>query len=131
MFVNATDVKNNFGFYLGVLEKEDVIVVRNGKPVARLTPHKGWGQGLRLGEEPAEYGTYDADEPEKDEYDGRSMTYSQFIRMYEKTDKRYEYIDGKAWLMGAPTEEHQRIIGNLYFTLRSFLKGKQIGRAHV
>lgn len=124
MFVNATDVKNNFGFYLGVLEKEDVIVVRNGKPVARLTPHSGWKAGLRLGEEPAEYGSYGEPEDEPDEYDGRSMTYSQFVKMYEKTDKRYEYIDGKVWLMGAPTEEHQRVIGNLHIIFHYFLKGK-------
>ncbi|HAL74196.1 MAG TPA: prevent-host-death protein [Clostridiales bacterium] len=125
MFVNATDVKNNFGFYLSVLENEDVIVVRNGKPVARLTRHAGWKDGLSIGEEPAEYyiDGYDPNEP--DRYDGRSMTYSQFVKMYEKTDKRYEYIDGKVWLMGAPTEEHQRIIGNLYFNLRNFLNGKK------
>jgi Uma2 family endonuclease/antitoxin (DNA-binding transcriptional repressor) of toxin-antitoxin stability system len=125
MFVNATDVKNNFGFYLSVLEKEDVIVMRNGKPVARLTPHTNWHEGLRLGEEAAEYGAADADATgPADEFDGRSMVYSQFIRMYEKTDKRYEYIDGKVWLMGAPTEEHQRIIGNLHIIFHNFLKGK-------
>lgn len=124
MFVNATDVKNNFGFYLGVLEKEDVIVLRNGKPVARLTPHSKWEADLRLGETPAEYCTDSGPEDEPDPNHGRSMTYSQFVKMYEKTDKRYEYIDGKVWLMGAPTEEHQRILGNLHIVFRHFLSGK-------
>ncbi len=122
MYVNATDVKNNFGFYLEMLSREDVIVLRNGKPFARLTAHKEWEQGLRLGDAPAEYGYEDASEP--DEMDGKQLTYSQFMKFYEKTDKRYEYIDGRAWLMGAPTEQHQRIIGNLHARFYNFLKGK-------
>ncbi|MDW7657095.1 MAG: type II toxin-antitoxin system prevent-host-death family antitoxin [Bacillota bacterium] len=124
MFVNATDVKNNFGFYLTVLEKEDVIILRNGKPVARLIPQTSWNDDQHLGEGIAEYGISGEDEDVPDEYDGCSMTYSKFVKMYEKTDKRYEYIDGKVWLMGAPTEEHQRVIGNLYFNIRNCLKGK-------
>jgi antitoxin (DNA-binding transcriptional repressor) of toxin-antitoxin stability system len=78
VFVNATDVKNNFGFYLSVLENEEVIVVRSGKPVARLTRHTIWKDGLSIGEEPAKYHIdgYGPDEP--DRYDGRTMTYSQF-----------------------------------------------------
>jgi len=124
VFVNATDVKNNFGFYLTVLEKEDVIILRNGKPVARLIPQTGWNDDLHLREGSVDYDTYGGGENRPDKYDGCSMTYSQFIKMYEKTDKRYEYIDGKVWLMGAPTEEHQRVIGNLHFILRNYLAGK-------
>lgn len=124
MFINATDVKNNFGYYLTVLEKEDVIILRNGKPVARLIPQTSWTDEHRLGEGTAEYGISGENEDVPDEYDGCSMTYSKFINMYEKTDKRYEYIDGKVWLMGAPAEEHQRVIGNLYFILRNYLTGK-------
>jgi prevent-host-death family protein len=125
MFVNATDVKNNFGRYLEMLAREDVIVVRNGKPVARLCPHSGWDQGLRLGETPAEYTCDSSEQPEEtDELANRHLTFSQFMKFYEKTDKRYEYIDGKVWLMGAPTEQHQRIISNLHFALYSFLRGK-------
>jgi len=36
MFISATDVKNNFGYYLTVLEKEDVIITAHGKPTAVL-----------------------------------------------------------------------------------------------
>jgi prevent-host-death family protein len=124
MFVNATDVKNNFGFYLTVLDKEDVIILRNGKPVARLTPQTNWKESQRLGEGTADYDISDENEDLPDEYDGCSMTYSQFAKMYDKTDKRYEYIDGKVWPMGAPAEEHQRVIGNLYYVLRNQLTGK-------
>ena len=124
MFVNATDVKNNFGFYLTVLEKEAVIILRNGKPVARLIPQTGWTDDLRLGEGSVDFDISREDEDRPDEYDGCSMNYSHFIKMYEKTDKRYEYIDGKVWLMSAHTEEHQRGICNIYFMLRNYLAGK-------
>lgn len=124
MIVNATDVKNNFGFYLEMLAREDVIVLKNGKPVARLSRHSGWDQGLRLGEEAAEYNLDGTLHNDDDKLAGKHLTFSQFMKYYEKTDKRYEYIDGQAWLMGAPTEQHQRIIGNLHVLLYLFLKGK-------
>ncbi|MEA4889937.1 MAG: type II toxin-antitoxin system Phd/YefM family antitoxin [Clostridiaceae bacterium] len=126
MLVNATDVKNNFGYYLSLLKQEDVIILRNGKPVARLSPQTGWQEGLRLGEEPAEYGVPDdgGGNETPDEHDGKPMAYHQFIKMHEHTDKRYEFIDGKVWLMSAPSEEHQRIIGNLFIIFHTFLRGK-------
>lgn len=37
MQVNATEVQNNFGKYLRFADQEDVIITRNGKPLARLT----------------------------------------------------------------------------------------------
>jgi Uma2 family endonuclease len=127
MIANATDVKNNFGHYLEMLDREDVIILRNGKPVARLTHHNAFEQGFRLGETTAEYdvagsaGQSEAD----DESAQRSMTFSQFMRMYEKTDQRFEFIDGKAFRMYSSSEIHQLTIGNLYVVLYNFLKGKK------
>jgi Uma2 family endonuclease len=39
-------------------------------------------------------------------------------------DERWELIDGVAYLMGAPTVRHQRIVGDIYLSLRLFLEGK-------
>ena len=125
MYVNATDVKNNFGYYLSVLKQEDVVILRNGKPIARLSPQASWPEGLRLAEAPAAYNLAEAGETDADETDGRAMTYTQFIRMNENTDQRYEFIDGKVWLMAAPAEEHQRIIGNLFILFHGFFQGKK------
>ena len=36
MRVNATDLQNAFGKYLSLSEKEDIIIVKNGKSVAKL-----------------------------------------------------------------------------------------------
>ena len=39
-------------------------------------------------------------------------------------DVRYELIDGVAYMMSAPSIEHQSILGELYRQLANFLKGK-------
>jgi prevent-host-death family protein len=40
MTVTATEFKNNLGHYLELAATEDIIIRKNGKPVARLTsPH--------------------------------------------------------------------------------------------
>lgn len=38
MIVNATDFKNKVGKYLELINKEEVIISRNGKQIAKLIP---------------------------------------------------------------------------------------------
>ena len=37
MFITATELKNNLGKYLDLAIKEDIIITKNGKHIARLT----------------------------------------------------------------------------------------------
>ncbi len=37
MKVTATELKRNLGKYLDLLENEDIIITKNGKPIAQLT----------------------------------------------------------------------------------------------
>ena len=37
MFVTATELKNNLGKYLDLADKEDIIITKNGKRIAKLT----------------------------------------------------------------------------------------------
>ncbi len=37
MFVTATELKNNMGKYLDLATKEDIIITKNGKRIAKLT----------------------------------------------------------------------------------------------
>lgn len=37
MFVTATELKNNMGKYLALATKEDIIITKNGKRIAKLT----------------------------------------------------------------------------------------------
>lgn len=36
MIVNSTEVQNNFGKYLELAEDQEIVITRNGQPVARL-----------------------------------------------------------------------------------------------
>lgn len=38
MIVNATEFKTRAGKYLEIVEKEEIIITRNGKEVAKLVP---------------------------------------------------------------------------------------------
>ncbi len=40
MIVSASEFKTNIGRYLSLLSKEDIIITKNGKRVARLTEEK-------------------------------------------------------------------------------------------
>jgi prevent-host-death family protein len=37
MFITATELKNNLGKYLDLANKEDIIITKNGKQIAKLT----------------------------------------------------------------------------------------------
>ena len=54
--------------------------------------------------------------------ENKRLTYAD----YESWDdeNRYELIDGVAYMMAAPTLEHQSILGELYRQLANYLKGK-------
>jgi len=40
MLVTATEFKSNIGKYLSLVSKEDIIITKNGKQIARLTDIK-------------------------------------------------------------------------------------------
>lgn len=40
MRVNSTELQNSFGKYLNLLEQEDIIVMKNGKSVAKLIAYQ-------------------------------------------------------------------------------------------
>ncbi len=43
MIVKVTEIKNSFGKYLKLLDEEDIVIVKNGTPVARMTSYECWG----------------------------------------------------------------------------------------
>jgi Uma2 family endonuclease len=49
-------------------------------------------------------------------------TYADYLTWDE--NERYEIIDGEAYMMSTPNRVHQKISGNFYYALRSFLEGK-------
>ena len=49
------------------------------------------------------------------------LTYDDLLKMPDD-GKRYEIIDGELFVNASPVVRHQRIVGNLYFVLRSWLE---------
>lgn len=55
-------------------------------------------------------------EPEK-------ISYADLLKFDD--DKRYELIDGVPYLMASPSVAHQEIVGEIYYQLKTYLKGKK------
>ena len=56
--------------------------------------------------------------------ENEGYTYADYIS-WEDDGNRYELIDGVVYAMSSPTLKHQIALGNLYFILRVYLKGKK------
>lgn len=46
MLITATEFKANIGKYLSLASREDIIITRNGRQIARLTGIKGDGKTI-------------------------------------------------------------------------------------
>jgi Uma2 family endonuclease len=56
----------------------------------------------------------------------RKLTYEDFVR-FPDDGLRHEIIDGVHFVSPAPFTPHQRVVGNLYFIIRSFLEKRRLG----
>ena len=73
--------KNAFGKYLSLVEKEDIIVVKNGKTVAKLIRYT----------EPDHFLLH---EEAKNYQSTRKISYEEYKNLVNSSDQRYELIDG-------------------------------------
>lgn len=111
MRVNATDLQNAFGKYLSLTEKEDIIVTKNGKSVAKLTRYTEPGYFL-LHEEAKEYST------------PKRISYEEYQNLVNSSDQRYELIDGEIYLMASPGFKHQVMVNEIAWHFHNYFKGK-------
>lgn len=56
----------------------------------------------------------------------RKLTYEDFVLLPDD-GLRHEIIDGRHYVTPAPFSPHQRVVGNLYYLLRSFLEERPLG----
>ncbi|MCD6396638.1 MAG: type II toxin-antitoxin system Phd/YefM family antitoxin [Spirochaetaceae bacterium] len=117
MYVSATEVQNNFGKYLKLCKIENVIITRNGKKQALLLYFPRNSKGFEAGEPFSDYGT----SPRKEE----PVSYQQFLEMTEKSENRYELIDGVVYLLASPGFTHQRILGVMHIVFHEYLKSSK------
>ena len=100
MYVSATEVQNNFGKYLKLCKIENVIITRNGKKQAILLYFPRNPEGFEAG----------------------YVTYKRFLEMTEKSENRYELIDGVVYLLASPGFSHQRILGEMHILFHDYFK---------
>lgn len=114
MIVHSTDFKTNLGKYLDMLKEEDIYILRNGRPVGKLTNYDHFTNIDLLKENANAY-----------DYSYSEISYEEFIERSSETEERLEYIDGRVYSMGSPSHTHQKIIMYLSYRLYTFFNGKK------
>lgn len=114
--ITATELKKNFGKYMDIVEQQnDVVITKNGKKTARLTPYvTDIEQYFTVRENALDY-----------QYGGKKVSYEEFMEIYEKSTLRMEFINGEIYLLGSPSIGHQEILGRLYVIYSAYFKGKK------
>ncbi len=98
MIVSSTEVQNNFGKYLALLEQEDIIISKNGKKAARLVKFYE-GDDYILHEGSSAYS-----------HEGMKVSYEDFLKIARESENRYEFIDGQIYFLASPKIKHQKIV---------------------
>lgn len=118
MIVNSTELQNNFGKYLMLAAKEEIIITRNGREIAKLS-----AVGI-----PASTGTVSAAAAEgavKYGSGGRKASYEEFLALAKDSEERYEYIDGEIYLLSSPKTSHQIALAELFGIFYNWFQGKK------
>lgn len=110
MRVNSTDLQNAFGKYLSLVEKEDIIVIKNGKTVARLSHYL----------EPENFFIHEGVE----EYKTRRISYQEYLSLADSSDQRYELISGEVYLMVSPSFNHQLVVNEISGQFYNYFRDK-------
>jgi prevent-host-death family protein len=111
MRVNSTDLQNAFGKYLSLVEKEDVVIVKNGKSVAKLI-HYTEPDYFLVHEETKKYKS------------ARRVSYEEYMELVNSSDQRYELIDGEIYLLASPSFNHQVVVNEIAVHFYNYFKGK-------
>jgi len=120
MKVNSTDMQNNFGKYLRLSAKEAIIITKNGKEVAKLVNSDFEDRADLVKESQPTYNCK-----------GDKITYEDFLKISNKSEERFEYIDGEIYLLSSAKVTHQNILIELTVLFYDFLNGKSCNLAIV
>ena len=112
MRVSTTVFQNAFGKYLkAVMNGEDVIVTKNGRGVAKLINY----------EDPM---VYMVKEGVPEYYIRKRVTYDEYLEITEKSESRYELINGEIHLMSSPKHQHQLAIREIFGQMYNYFQGQ-------
>lgn len=111
MKISTTDLQNSFGKYLSLVEKDDIIITKNGRSVAKLILYKEPDRYI-LNEEHADY------------VSKHQITYEDYLELVENSEQRYELIDGEIYLMASPLFKHQVAVNEIFGQFYNWFKDK-------
>lgn len=111
MRINTTDLQNAFGKYLALAEKEDIIITKNGKSVAKLVRYNEPDYFL-IHEESLKYKST------------KRISYEEYQALVDSSDQRYELIDGEVYLLASPSFNHQVVVNNIAGHFYSYFREK-------
>jgi len=110
MRVNTTDLQNAFGKYLSLVEKEEIIIVKNGRSVAKISHFT----------EPDDFLVHEKSK----KYKPKRYSYEEYMDLVNSSDQRYELIDGEVYLMASPVFNHQVAVNEISGHFYNYFKGK-------
>ncbi len=93
------------------MEKEDIIVVKNGRSVAKLTRYH-------------EPDFFILHEESKGFRPARKISYEEYMELVESSDQRYELIDGEVYLPASPGFDHQVVVNEIAVRFYNYFKDK-------
>lgn len=111
MRVGTTDFQNAFGKYLSLVQQEDVIIVKNGKSVAKLVKYSE-PEYFLIHEEGRSYRT------------NRKIGLEEYMALIESSDQRFELINGEVFLLASPSFTHQVVISEIAAHFYAYFRGK-------
>lgn len=111
MRINTTDLQNAFGKYLSLVEKEDIIITKNGKSVAKLI-HYNEPDFFLVHEESLKYKST------------KRISYEEYMALVDSSDQRYELIDGEIYLLASPRFNHQVVVNEISWHFYNYFRGK-------
>jgi Uma2 family endonuclease len=113
VIINSTELQNNFGKYLRLVNQEDIIITKNGSKVARLVKfYENDDYIIREGSSAYSH-------------EGMKVSYEEFLRIVRESENRYEYIDGQIYLLASPKVKHQKIVMVLANKLPSWFQNQK------
>jgi len=109
--VNATDFQNAFGKYLALVEKDDIIIVKNGKSVAKIIHY-------------TEPDSFLVHEEAKNYKSARKITLEEYMNLVNSSEQRYELINGEIYLLASPDFRHQTAVNEISGHFYNYFKNK-------
>lgn len=121
MIISSTELQNNFGKYLQLAAKEDILISRNGTVIAKLSPISE----VDGHPEPKSKKVHEKQEDYSYIGYGKPASFEEFMELRNNTDERIEYIDGQIYFLASPKTIHQIALGNLFAEFYNTFKGKK------